>query len=225
MPQPFVLAILFLAIFTIITYFYGRKKNKWISGFIAAETEEALHPRDQEYVNIGGTIGFNSTYKLKGSYSNAKGTMALLPRQSILYLPIPLILRATDRYYLTIYSKEQLIGEGHLIEARYFRKVSKTITGIEEMRTREEVKDGKTYVLLSETPEVEDKLVSLLGKIERADLLFHFCCYRNNKNFYLHMKPVKGGVSALLGSLWPLLASFRMKSGGTDHGNAEGNDG
>ena len=62
MPQPFVLAILFLAIFTIITYFYGRKKNKWISGFIAAETEEALHPRDQEYVITSYSIHYTKLY-------------------------------------------------------------------------------------------------------------------------------------------------------------------
>lgn len=223
MKYQYVFAIIVLAVFTILEYYRGRRKNRWMSGFIASETESVLKPKDQEYINIGGTMGFNSIYKLRTPYTEAKGTMVLLPRHSIFYMPVPLLLGSKDKYYLNIFTKEALVGEGHIIDSHYFKRISKTIDGIENMSRDEVVVGKKNFILLWDKKQMEEKLRSTLSKIEQIDLLNHFCCYRDNRTFFILMRPVRGGVEALLGSIMKQLGTYRVKGDKSD-GNAEGDD-
>jgi len=63
--EPYIVPLIVLALVTTGGYFWGRKKNRWIGAWIARETEAALGPRDTEYVNIGGCIGYHFTYSLQ----------------------------------------------------------------------------------------------------------------------------------------------------------------
>lgn len=209
----FIVPLIVLAAYSILVYFRGIKKNKWISGFIGAEAEAVLKPSDKEYVNIGGSIGYNFTYKLSAPFKEAKGTFALVPRQSAFYMPVSLLAGGKDRFYLTLFTKEKLLGEAHAIEEKYFGKVSKTITGIEGMERERYERDGVAFVLLRDGPKVEKPLKDLLDGIERIDLLRHFCCYRDNSNFYVFMEPKKDAVKALLSSALKNLGAFMAKKG------------
>ena len=60
---------LFFAIFALgvgatIQYFIGVKKNRWMGKSLSTQAEEILKPKDTDYVNIGGAIGYNFSYKL-----------------------------------------------------------------------------------------------------------------------------------------------------------------
>ncbi|AEJ19796.1 hypothetical protein [Gracilinema caldarium] len=207
----YILPLTLLALYAVFTYFRGMKKNKWVSGFIASETEAILKPKNTEYVNIGGAIGYNFTYTLQEPFTTAKGTFALIPRQSAFYMPVVLILGGKDRYYLTIFTSKKLIGEGHIIEARYFNKISKTITGIEKLKQDRIQKGKRTFVLLWDVPKLEEKLHRVLDEAEEYQLLKHFCVYRDNSNFYIFMEPKRHGIEALLGSVYKNVSLFWEK--------------
>lgn len=207
----YILPLLLLAIYAIINYFRGMKKNKWISGFIASETESILKPKDTEYVNIGGLIGYNFTYTLHEPFSTAKGTFALIPRQSAFYMPLVLLLGGKDRYYLTVFTAKKLAGEGHIIEERYFRKISQTITGIESLRQERIQKGKRFYVILWDAPKLQERLHKVLDEAEELHLLRHFCVYRDNSNFYIFMEPKRHGIEALLGSIHKNFSLFWEK--------------
>ena len=204
----YVIPLILLALVAVFTYYRGTRKNKWISGFIAKETEAIFKPKDTEYVNIGGAIGYNFTYKMKAPYTEAKGTFTLIPRHSAFYLPVVFMVGGRDRYYLTLFVKEKLAGEGHIIEERYFSKISKTITGIEKFKRDRVEREGKAYVLLWDAPKLEERLKNFLGVAEHPESLKHFCCYRGNSNFYFFIEPKRDEITALLGSLYPELPKF-----------------
>ncbi len=209
MNYVFLSLIIILALVMVIAYFTGRKRNSWIAGWITSETEEVLKPTDQNYVNIGGTIGYNSQYKLKKPFTTAKGTFTLLPRQSLLYMPISLLISKHDNYYLNIFTKNKLLGEGHILSDDYFHRRRTTIHGIEDMeRKLVETAGGKKFIMLWSNHRLEDKLEEFLNNITDKDLLKHFCCYADNKTFFIHIKPRKDSVRSLLGSTVKQLEMF-----------------
>ena len=132
--EPYILPLILLALCTTAGYFWGRKKNRWIGAWIARETEAALQPRETTYVNIGGCIGYHFTYALAAPFREAKGTFALLPRHSLLYLPISFLIRRHDRLYLQLFTDERLPGEAHILREDYYQKEKDRIAGAEAMR-------------------------------------------------------------------------------------------
>ncbi|GAB1483870.1 hypothetical protein MASR2M78_26860 [Treponema sp.] len=214
----YIFPLIALALFAVLRYFRGNKQNRWLSGCISAETEAILNPKDTNYVNIGGSIGYNFTYQLSAPLKEAKGTFALIPRHSAFYLPVVFLVGGKDRYFLTIYSKEKLIGEGHIIEEKYFSKISETIDGIAKLKRDRVSRGKKNYILLWDNPKLEAKLKELIQTVEQSELLRHFCCFRDNSNFYLFMQPKKDGVTAVLGSIYPQFKKFweGKNNGGTE---------
>ena len=191
--------LIVFAVATAASYFWGRRKNRWIAGWIAKESEGALKPEDTTYVNIGGTIGYNFIYVLGKPFREAKGTFTLLPRQSLLYYPFSLLFVRHDRYYLQIYLSRRLLGEGHILEKRYYHKIGPTMTKVQWVN-REELTFGNiTYVLLWDNRVLGEKLKGFVQKMAPyGQELIHFCCYPKNENFYFYLKPVKGRLKILL---------------------------
>jgi hypothetical protein len=213
--------LILLALVTTGGYFWGRKKNRWIGAWIAREAEAALGPRDTEYVNIGGCIGYHFTYALTAPFREAKGTFALLPRHSILYLPISFFIRRHDRFYLQLYTDERLPGEAHLLREDYYRSYKDQISGIESMRHERFVSGGTTYMLLWRHAGIDRRLRSLAEKLEgRAESLLHFCCYPGNHNFYLYAAPAQGRLEPLLRGMMEELKSWPMTGGAHGSGDA-----
>ncbi|AEJ60933.1 hypothetical protein Spith_0653 [Spirochaeta thermophila DSM 6578] len=204
----YLIPILVLGITATAAYFWGRRKNRWMSGFIAQETEEVLTPEDTHYVNIGGTIGYHFTYRLKAPFTEAKGTFTLLPRQSILYLPFSLLLGHRDRYFLTLFTDRPLLGEGHLVHEPYYRKLLRTIPNRAALTEERITCGGKSYVLLYDRKKIADRLKELASRLPDVEGLHHFCVYADNRNFYLFMEPVRGRIQRLLSALLPHLSSF-----------------
>jgi hypothetical protein len=214
--EPYIVPLIVLALCATAGYFWGRKKNRWIGAWIAREAEAALRPRDTEYVNIGGTIGHHFTYALPPPFREAKGTFTLLPRHSILYLPISLLIRGHDRLYLQLYTDERLPGEAHILREDYYRKDPERVTGAETMRRDRATVGGRAYVLLWRHPGQDRRLRRLLQQLEGCgETLLHFCCYPGHRNFYLYIAPVQGRLEPLLRTAAGELASW-LDAGGSD---------
>ncbi|HOO02580.1 MAG TPA: hypothetical protein PLE76_07690 [Rectinema sp.] len=186
-------AIFALGVVATIQYFLGVKKNRWMGKNLSSQAEGILKPKDTDYVNIGGAIGYNFAYKLKEPWKNAKGTFTLFPRHSLLYMPISLVVGNCDRFYMNIFTDKKLVGEGHIIEKRHSRRAK--IEGLEEMHKEEIQRAGKTFVLCWRSTNLRDKLIQTLDAMPDASSLTHFCCYSENKTFFLYLKPKKGQIS------------------------------
>lgn len=220
--EPYILPLIVLALVTTGGYFWGRKKNRWIGAWIARETEAALRPRDTEYVNIGGCIGYHFTYALASPFREAKGTFALLPRHSILYLPISFLVRRHDRFYLQLFTDERLPGEAHILREDYFQKDPNRITDIQAMRQDRMMMGGRAYVLLWRHAGLDRRLRRLLERLEgRGETLLHFCSFPGNRNFFLYVAPVRGRLEPLLGATVEELKTWLTTGGGDGSGDAD----
>jgi hypothetical protein len=204
-----VAALVVLALVATGSYFYGTKKNRWIVSVLSKELEGTLKPITSNYVNIGGNIGYNFTYSLGDPYTNAKGTVTMSPRHSLLYLPFSLLIGIRDRFFVNIFTKKQIRGEGHLVQASYLKKAN--ITGIEEMKRREAQKDGKRFILLWRGADLSAELDKILESLPQAAELRHFCAYPETKTFFIHDLPKKGKIQGNLEAILLRLPIFMGK--------------
>ncbi len=167
---------------------------------MSKDLEEALRPITSNYVNIGGSIGYNFTYLLNDPYTSAKGTVTLSPRHSLLYLPFSLLIGVRDRFFVNIFTQKKLRGESHLVEASYLKKAN--ITGIDSMQRREVAKGEKSFVLLWKGTDLSSNLQTILDALPEPVRLRHFCSFPENKTFFIHESPwngqVKGNMEAIL---------------------------
>ncbi|WP_319563142.1 hypothetical protein [Marispirochaeta sp.] len=209
--NPFIYLLIALAIATTLGYFKGRKKNRRIGGMIGEAAEKILTPEKKEYVNIGGTLGHNFTYTLDKPFTEAKGTFTLLPRHSVLYLPLSLLITRHDRFYLHLFSSRELQGEGHIIAKKYYPKMRVDIKGIDKLkRDTAQTREGE-FILLWDNPHLEAKMRTLLEDTEGIDTLLHFCCYRDNRVFFIHSIPKEPQLEQLLKGIYQKLPEFIKK--------------
>jgi hypothetical protein len=218
LDKALIIPIIIAAVFTSLCYYRGRKKNRWISAWISREAEAALKPQETQYTNFGGSIGYNFVYKLKKPFREAKGTFTLLPRQSVFYMPISLLISRHDKLYVQLYAEGKLAGEGHILSRSFLPRARAIITGFEGFSRTETDCGGRRFVLLFKDKKMEERLTKLLFNLERPEILVHFCCYGENRNFYLYVKPVREKLGALLRSYVPELGRFFVKGGFADEG-------
>lgn len=207
--NPLLLAgIIALAVAATGAYFFGRRKNKALAGVFSKEAEKAFHAVSTEYVNIGGSIGYNFVYKLKEPWTEAKGTMTFIPRQSLLYVPFSLALGARDRFFVNIFTKKKLAGEGHILSAAYYRRNGGVIQNQSRFHKESWQQGNRNFVLLYEDEAMAKRLKALLAELPAAAELKHFCSYPENNTFFLFIRPAPGMVAGILERLLSGLNSF-----------------
>jgi hypothetical protein len=189
-------AITALGLGATIQYYFGLKKNRWLGKTMSVQAENLLEPKDTEYVNIGGAIGHNFIYKLREPWKEMKGTFTLFPRHSLLYMPISLLIGGSDRFFLNLYTDRRLIGEGHIVEKGHLRRAK--IEELDEMQGERIERAGKTFFLYWRYADLRDMLLKTLDALPDPSSLSHFCCYRDNKTFFLYLKPTKGEITGNL---------------------------
>jgi hypothetical protein len=193
--NPYLLvALLVLGVAASAQFFFGRKRNKAIAASISRGVEELLKPNHTNYVNIGGTIGYNFVYTLSnGPWISAKGTMTMSPRHSMLYLPISRLLGFTDRFYINLFTKKKIKGEAHIISKATLRRTK--IDGLDTMSRREIEAGGQRFVMLWRGQDLSGELEAFLTAFPDPKRLRHFCSYPDNKTLFLFTVP-KGGEVA-----------------------------
>lgn len=192
--QPVFYLLVIVAFLTSIIYLRGSKKNKKIARIISSELEAALKPQKQEYINIGGFIGYHGNYVRPGYFYKVNTTFTFIPRHSIMFLPVSLLTSKHDKLYITIYSKAQLKGEAHLILEKLNRSATHKVKNENNKMRVESVEiDGRRYLIYYENLESKQFIQKC---IENLDLkyIYHITSYAPNRNFYLYMQPKQGYI-------------------------------
>jgi len=206
--NPYALtALVALAVAATAQYYIGTRRNRAIAARLSGELEEVLRPKSTNYVNIGGTIGYNFAYAMPEPWTKAKGTFTINARHSLLYLPVSVLFGVRDRFFINLFTKRRLKGEGHAVAASFLRKAN--IDGVEAMERRDVEVGGKSFVLLWRGAKLGDELLAALEAFPEPARLRHFCAYPETKTFFLHTLPKEGQVKASLESILRALPRFQ----------------
>jgi hypothetical protein len=194
--QPlFYLFIAFTAALS-IGYFWGRRANKrvFLSAFNALV--DIVRPDDQTFTNIGGLVGYhaNLLIKRKGPIERVDATITLLPRHSLLYLPISKLIMRYDRLFVSIHLKPALPGEAHLIETKYAGFRGPKISNVARL-TRHEVRWGNfDFLLYYERTIMRDRLTEFMRAHPDPGIVRHIALVPDQRKCFAFMIPHKNRV-------------------------------
>ena len=159
----------FISIILVAGYFLGKKRNKQISTTALKTLEEIIKPGDQIITNIGGVVGYHVEMKFEEEqyFEDLRGTITLMPRHSLLYLPISKIFRKFDRFYLEIELKSSPVErEIHFLENKFLDQYRKGVKNNNRLITEEIQYQNKTFLYLYEKRSDLEKIKTLVRTIQ-----------------------------------------------------------
>ncbi|HOD36601.1 MAG TPA: hypothetical protein PLR20_12345 [Syntrophales bacterium] len=191
LKQPLFFLFIAFSLFLSLGYYWGRRRNKNI--FLSAFNElvEIVKPDEQKFTNIGGTIGYHANLfiKKKGPVSQVDATITMLPRQSLLYMPISKLIMRHDRLFVTLYLTRTPSGEGHLIEKKYAAFRGPKIINA-DMLNREEIRWGDLdFILYHENLKIRDQLAKLMKDLPAPGNLRHIALIPREKKGFIFAIP------------------------------------
>ena len=196
--QP--LFLLFIAVTAMLSigYFWGRRVNRrlFLSAFNGLA--DIIGPDDQTFTNIGGLVGYHANFLIKRQSPIAKidATITLLPRHSLLYLPISMLIMRHDRLFVSIHLKSSLQGEAHLIETKYAAFRGPKISNAERL-TREKVRWGPyDFYLYYELAAMRDKLNAFMRTHPDPGVVRHVAMVPGQRKCFVFMIPRQDAVKA-----------------------------
>lgn len=179
-----------------VVYFWGRRANQrlYLSAF--ADLTEVIKPDDQIFTNIGGVVGYHANFILKKEsvFSKVDATITLLPRHSLLYMPLSKLIMKFDRLFITLYLKTSLSGEGHLIEKRYAGFRAPKITNAPRLEKMEIIWGNYDFLLYFEQYKMRDQLMSFVKKNPDPRAIRHIAIVASERKCYLFLIPKRGRV-------------------------------
>lgn len=184
-----ILLLLIVGGITSLQFFKGRKLNTLMMVKYIRDFEENLKPKDKLYTYIGGYIGFKANYDLKEDFiKKIELTLTLLPRHSLLYLPISYLTRKHDRLYVVLRLNEKFGYDAHIIK-KHFYFPGPMIDNIETYKREEMVFDGKDFYVLYKNKIDLDRLIELAQNSVGFNNLRHICYTRETNVLFLLLKP------------------------------------
>ena len=208
--QPvFFLFVAFSCTLTVV-YFWGRRENKRV--FLAAFNDliNVLKPDDQTFTNIGGVVGYhaNLIFNKKSPFSKVEATITLLPRHSLLYMPISKLIMKFDRLFITFHLRANLPGEGHLIEKRYAGFRGPKITNAHRLE-KMEIQWGKhDFLLYFQTYNIRDQLTTFVNSHKDPGTVRHVALVAEQRKCFVFMIPKRGKVKADISPVCRLIGSL-----------------
>jgi len=205
-----ILLVVVLCGLTVLQFFKGRRDNLALMRIFSHELENAIAPKDKVYTWLGGYIGFKADYDVEeGTLDKVEATLTLLPRHSLLYFPIALLISKRDRLYLVFRLQKKPSNETHIIEKRYkrTRKIEEEVAfDVEEISVGK-----KNFKVLYEKSSIAKTLVSWFKNLEDPSLIKHIAIVPKTNVFYVFMKPKPGLVEDYVKDITDMLssASFR----------------
>ena len=187
---PIFFGILLLAGVTVLQFYRGRRKNLEILEKSIRILEEALRPKSKEYTVIGIYVGYHAKYLVdRGGVRELDTTVVLLPRQSLLYIPIAIMTSRFDRLYLVFKLSRAPYAEAHLVRKGYYRLgVKRAIKNFESM-VRESVEiRGVRYYLLYTSRSMAEKLLKFANSLSRPSILNHVAIVPRLNRLYISAK-------------------------------------
>jgi hypothetical protein len=191
-------------------FFWGKRINRNI--FLSAFNDlvKVINPVDQTFTNIGGLIGFHANFitAKKSPVEKVDATITLLPRQSLLYLPVSKLIWKYDRLFITIHLKNAPVAEGHLIEIGYARFRGPKITNADRME-REVIKwGGRDYFMYYEQQRIRDMLARFVSDNPDPGAVRHIALVPPERRCFVFMIPHRGEVAKSFGPVYNWVISI-----------------
>lgn len=194
-----------------IVFYWGRRENKRL--FLAAFNDlvDVIKPDDQNFTNIGGLVGYHANLiinKNDSAFTKVDATITLLPRHSLLYMPISIMIMRFDRLFITMYHRSALSGEGHLIEKRYAGFRGPKITNAHRLE-KMEIKWGRyDFLLYFEQVKLRDRFLAFVKRNPDPGIIRHIAIVANQRKCFLFLIPKKGQVKENLTPVYRWLCSL-----------------
>jgi hypothetical protein len=155
--------IVILAGIASLQFMKGRKLNVALMKVLSNGFEKKLKIKDQLYTWIGGYIGFKANYDLSDKYiKKVEMTLTLLPRQSLFYLPISILVKKGDRLFIVLRPRFEIKRDAHIIKSFYYLFGPAIEEKHELKKGSVEIEDRKGFYTLYEEESDIDKLRKLV---------------------------------------------------------------
>ncbi len=186
----FAILLLFAGVAT-LQFFYGRKLNLMIMKNAVVELEETIKPKDQLYTWLGGYVGFRAEYKIDDpDIDSVEVTLTLLPRQSILYLPISKLTFREDRLFFVLKCRHAVKGDVHAVKKGIYR-FTKPIDNEFEYRTETASIDGEEFVVYYRRKEDFERILKHMKDLPVQEVK-HISVTPSTKVIYAFVTPKRG---------------------------------
>ncbi|MCX8095049.1 MAG: hypothetical protein N3D74_02515 [Caldisericia bacterium] len=187
-----ILLMLILGGLTSLQFFKGRKLNTLMMVKYIRDFEENLKPKDKLYTYIGGYIGFKANYDFNDKLiKKLELTLTLLPRHSLLYLPISYLTRKHDRLYVVLRLNEKFGYDAHIIK-KHFYFPGPMIDNIETYKKENMTFDGKEFYVFYKNKIDLENLIELSKDTVGFKNLRHIGYTRETNVLFLLLKPELG---------------------------------
>ncbi len=210
--QPIFYLFIAFTILLTLGYSWGRRANKRIHLSAFHALIDTVKPKDQNFTTIGGQTGYHANLVPKKNLlvRRVDATITLLPRQSLLYLPISLLTFRFDRFFLVMFFGKKamgLVSEGHLIEKNYSKFRGPKITNEDKLQLEEMRWGDKEFLLYYEDEDIKQDLLNLKNQLTAPGYLRHVAVVPEKDQAYLFMIPKRGYV----GEVFPVIYTWLNK--------------
>ncbi|NOX21021.1 MAG: hypothetical protein GXO99_07170 [Nitrospirae bacterium] len=190
-------ALVLFSLILVISFYWGGRRNLKIIRSVASLLEDALHPIDKQYTWLGGTVGFRASYRIKG-FRDVVASLTVVPRQSLLYLPVAFIRGAYDRLEILFFLEGPIDEEIHLIRGREIKRFIPDRERINSLDKKSiEYRDETVWLLFSKEQGRLYKLFS--SNLQRlfGPALCHIAVVPERGTFYLNYRVRSNDISSL----------------------------
>ncbi len=197
------LLIFILSAIMTLQFFKGRRVNLLLMKNYLSEIEAPLKIKDKEYTWIGGYVGFKAGYKIENPlFSFFEVSLILAPRQSLIYLPLSLLIFRGDRaFFLLTPRGRRISSELHIIREGAFLLKPK-IRRRKELFEKSVAISGVNFKILYEDESVMENVLKLLKRYRgNIRTIKHLALVPSTNRIYLHLKPMVGELKRFLGFL------------------------
>ncbi len=199
--------IVILAGVVTIQFFYGRKLNLALMRNVIVTLEEIIRPKDQLYTWLGGYIGFKAEYDVDDTaVEKIEATLTLLPRHSILYLPVSKITLKDDRLFIVFRSRYPIRGDVHIIR-RGLYKFGKGIDNPMEYFDDRIALNGLEYDVFFKKKEDKDKLIKLISGLP-VEKIKHISITPSTRVIYAFITPEKRVIQEIIPRMFKITREF-----------------
>jgi len=182
-----------ISLWLVIGFQIGQRRNLRYIKTISRVLEDTLRVRDKKYTLIGGVVGFHAEYRT-GGFERVEAIVSLIPRQSLLYLPLVWLRGGYDRLDLIFYCKGSLSGEAHIIKGPTPRSRVPGIINQDKLKTGV-VKIGTVeYELLYSSAE---SVTPLLEVVKEFPDVVHIAYTPEKMALYLRVRLDPGDIKRI----------------------------
>jgi hypothetical protein len=202
----FAILVIFAGVAT-LQFFYGRKLNLVLMRSVAETLEDVVKPKDQLYTWLGGYIGFKAEYDVDDPIvEKIEATLTLLPRQSIMYLPVSKITLRGDRLFIVVRSRYSLKGDVHAIKKGTYR-LSKGIDNEIEYLSEDVAVNGAEFKVYYKKKRDRDKLLKHLNGLP-VDKVKHISVTPSTRVVYAFVAPEKRVIKEVIPRMVQIAREF-----------------